>query len=308
MTAQHKLRSSYTLAAALLSLLSLSHHFPLGIHALELLSAFAHFTGLLATITLIVSVYYSRWLLASSAALSVVLCSVLVLPHFSNLHTADNHLFSVGHFNLYHGNTQPQQAFTNLEQTKPDVLVVQELNDRWMPIVDTLIKINYPFYIEEPWHNCCYGIGLYSKFPILESEVFDIENTPAIRARIDVNGNEIEVLTFHTRPPFYPNETAQRNSQLKHMAQLTNTIKLPVVVLGDWNVVPWNKQFQQFINTSQLTVVQDGFRPTFPMDIGIPLIPIDYITYANGLTPTAYQTICVTGADHKGIVASFALE
>lgn len=280
----------------------------MGILALELFGAFAHFTMVVAAAVLLISIFYRKWVLASASAIAVVMCGVLVLPHFSILKTSEVGNFSIGHFNVYHGNTSPQKVFGELSRSNIDVLVVQELNSRWRTVLDSTLKKEYPFFVEEPWNDCCYGIGLYSKFPILEEVIIDLEGTPAIQVMLNVNGEQaISIITFHTRPPAFPNETAERDLQLKKVALMARDNERPIIILGDLNIVPWDAAFKSFLEVGGLTAVRNGLLLTFPMDVGIPLIPIDHITYSHEWTPTASETITISGSDHKGIVGRFKL-
>ena len=295
-----------TIGASLI-LLSISHWFPLGINVFELLGAFAHFTMLGAAVVFLISAFYRKWLLASSSAIAVVMCGALVLPHFSILKTSEVGAFSVGQFNMYHGNTSPQKVFEEMRQTDVDVLVIQELNAQWQSVLDSTLKKEYPFYVEEPWDECCYGIGLYSKSPILEEQIIDLEGTPAIRVMLNVNGQIITIVTLHARPPVFPNETAERDLQLKKVALMAKEEEVPMIVFGDLNIVPWDAVFKSFLEVGGLTAVRNGLQLTFPMDFGFPLIPIDHITYSQEWSPTAFESVPISGSDHKGIVGSFKL-
>ena len=291
-----------------LFLVSLSHWFPMGVHVLELLSAFAHFTLALSVLVSAFLAFQRSWVALSFSVLAMVLGAALLFPHFASLESTEESNFTIGQFNLYHGNSSPEQAISELSTAEFDIFTIQELNSRWMPTIDSLIKKKYPFYLEEPLKGCCYGIGLYSRFPILDGEVFELGKTPAIRANIKINGQIITVITFHTRPPVFPNETDIRNAQMRTIAEMSRTIKTPILVLGDFNVVPWDAVFDSFLATGNLRAVRNGFQTTYPMDFGIPLIPIDHITYSAGLKPTSCETVTIAGSDHKGIVASFKLE
>ena len=95
---------------------------------------------------------------------------------------------------------------------------------------------------------------------------------------------------------------------MRTIAEMSHTIEDPILVLGDFNVVPWDAAFDSFLTTGNIRAVRNGFQATYPMDFGVPLIPIDHITYSAGLEPTSCETLTLTGSDHKGIVASFKLE
>ena len=214
----------------------------------------------------------------------------------------------MGQFNVYHNNPSPETAISELKRLNFDVFTIQELNSDWKPIIDSIFQETYPYRIEESWNNCCYGIGLYSKFPIAHGSIFKTESTPAIKATINIGGKVVRVVSFHTKPPVFPNETEERNQQMRTVAKIASEITGPLIVLGDLNIVPWDSEFKSFLKAGNLKAVRDGFQATYPMYFGVPLIPIDHITYSNGLIPTSCEVIKILGSDHKGMVATFKLE
>jgi len=288
--------------------LSVSHWFPLGINVLELLSAFAHFTLGISLLVLLISLLFRKWFLLICSILASILCGVLVVPQLSSLNAAGDKNFTIGQFNIYHHNPSPKKAIQELIESDVDVFTIQEMNSDWSSIIDSTLKKKYSFSIEKPWDECCYGIGFYSKYPIIESRIFNLETTPAIRATIDVNGKVITIISFHTKPPAFPDETEERNIQLQKIATMASKVKGPLIVLGDWNIVPWDATFKSFLNSGNLSAVRDGFQATYPMELGFPLIPIDHISFSESLIPTSCQTISISGSDHGGLVAGFAFK
>ena len=289
-------------------LLSISHWFPFGIHLLELLGAFAHFSLAISALAIAVSLYLKQKVLGVLSTVSLLISASLVFPHLLPLNSSEKGSVTVGQFNLYHNNPSPEAAISELKRLHVDVFTIQELNTDWKAIIDSVFHDQYPYRIEEPWDDCCYGIGLYSKYPIIESAIFKTESTPSINATINIARKVLRVISFHTKPPAFPNETKERNKQMRIIAKMAAETETPLIALGDLNVVPWDTKFQSFLKAGDLNAVRDGFQATYPMDFGIPLIPIDHITYSNGLIPTSCEAIKIPGSDHKGMVASFKFE
>ena len=291
-----------------LSLLSVSHWFPMGLNLLELLAAFAHFTLLISVFFLLISVFKRWWFLAGSSLLSALICGLLVAPHFSSIKTSEDASFTIGQFNLYHHNPSPEDAIKQILSLNADVISIQELNSGWAELVDSLVRPNYPYSIEEPSDNCCYGTGFYSKCPITESALKSLDGIPAVFAIIDINGNPVRLISLHTYTPVFPNQTEKRNNQLQAVAAFVKEEKLPSIVFGDFNIVPWESAFRAFLIAGNLKEVACGFQATYPLDLGFPLIPIDHINYSAEFEPTDCGSIAVTGSDHKAIYASFKLK
>jgi endonuclease/exonuclease/phosphatase (EEP) superfamily protein YafD len=288
-----------------LVLLSITHWFRFGINLLELLSAFAHFTLGLASVFIVLSAVFRLPVLGISSLISAVICGVLVVPHFSSFEASEDADFTIAQFNLYHHNPTPEQAIKMLAAQNVDVFTIQELNPNCAPFIDSVFQESHPYSVEAPQEGCCYGIGLYSRYPIISYKVLDLENTPTIIAQIAVGNQELTVVSLHTRPPVFPNETMARNQQLTAVADIVSNETNSYLVIGDFNIVPWDNEFKTFLKQGKLSAVRNGFQATYPMDLGFPLIPIDHLTYSENLTPTSCESVTIPGSDHRGMIAGF---
>lgn len=295
------------LGVALL-LLSVSHWFPLGLNVLELLGAFAHFTLLLSWLIILLTSVCRMPILRGFAIMSSVICAFLIAPHFKSIDTSNETTFSVGQFNVYHHNPSPQRALEQILLQNSDIISIHELNSDWAGSVDSMIKSVYPYSIEEPWEHCCYGAGFYSKFPIVDYEVKILAEIPVVFTTIEIEGQLIRIISFHALTPIFPNQTTERNEQMQFIAEFIEKENKPSIIFGDFNIVPWETAFQDFLETGKLQEVPCGFQATYPMDMGFPLIPIDHINYSNEFEPTNCGSITIEGSDHKGIHASFKLK
>lgn len=212
---------------------------------------------------------------------------------------------TIAQANVFHHNPNFEEAIITLIKADAELITIQELNSDWAPTILKNLKPIYPYFHEEYQDSCCYGIGVYSKYPILSSRSMEIEGVLAIEARLQTQWGELTVYSQHTLPPVFPDKTAERNRQLEELSKLIQSSTSSVIALGDFNVVPWDPVMKCFLKTSGQTRINSGFQATYPMDFGVPIIPIDYITYSSSLLPTACKTFVIPGSDHKGIVASF---
>jgi endonuclease/exonuclease/phosphatase (EEP) superfamily protein YafD len=302
-----KLWAEWFLGVGLI-LLSASHWFPFGINLLELLGAFAHATCILSLIITVVSTIMRLWPLTSLSLLAFAISGLLILPHLFTPEMTGDSNFSVGQFNVYHNNPIPQDAIVALAQNAPDIFTIQELNSEWKSTIDSLVLPTHPYHIEEYWNNCCYGIGVYSKYPIIDSRLLELEKIPAIECTINVNGQRLSLLSLHTFPPAFPDQTEQRNQQLQQAELIIAAMDSPLLIVGDLNLVSWNRTLTQFTQSQKLKSARKGLMATYPMDFGFPLIPIDHILYKGAITPTHCETFCIPGSDHKGLIASFTFK
>ena len=99
-----------------------------------------------------------------------------------------------------------------------------------------------------------------------------------------------------------------KRATLRTVADIVSNTPSDHIVLGDLNIVPWDATFKGFLKEAKLSAVRDGFQATYPMDHGIPLIPIDHITYSGKLAPVWCRTLTLPGSDHCGMMAGFAFK
>lgn len=295
---------------ALLILLSVSHRFSFGVNLLELIGAFAHFGLGLSCLICLLAMLFRAYKLAGLTLVAIVHSTTLVAPSFlqSQLYTCKPEIMAV-QANLWHHNSSPDKAVSEILKLNPEFISLQELNTEWSGLISETIKQSHPFFVESPYDSCCYGIGIYSKYPFLFTETVLLEGVPAIHAQLLVNGSDtVSVWSFHALAPAFPNETMERNNQLSFLAESIRMNSYPSLVLGDFNTVSWDPMLTDFGHSSDHKRLACGFQPTYPTDHDIPLIPIDHIFYNQKLLPVDCSSFKISGSDHRGLYASFSIK
>jgi len=289
--------------------LTFTHWQPMGIHLFELLSAFPHFTIAISLVVGALTLVLKRWALVAAAFIGITLNALLILsaPVIAPNPSLETDI-TVAQVNLYSNNRMETEQFPFAAFETVDVLTIQELNEVYHSSLARTLQTTFPYFIEEPWDTCCYGIGLYSKWRILNYEIVRPFEVPIIRAEILCNDVPVTVISLHTMAPAFPDMTTERNKQLHLVSEMASKANGPCIVLGDFNLVPWDSEFSRFLENGKLKSVRDGFQATYPMDIGIPLIPIDHICFSDHFTATECRTVVIPGSDHKGMVASLAFK
>ena len=290
-----------------LLLLTISHWFPLNINLLELLGAFAHFTFALSLLFVVVSLILKARTLLVASVVSALIVGSLVVPHFLSSDFQGKADFTVGQFNVYHNNPSPNEAIDAIKASGADVFSIQELNSDWKEMVDAVFSESHPFKAEEHWDNCCYGLGFYSRFPIISIERMYFESLPYFDVKLVIDKDTVRVVCFHTQAPAFPNKTPERDALMTLVAKAIDS-SATAIVFGDMNIVLWDRKFKQFLEIGQLKSVRSGLQRTYPMDLGIPLIPIDHITYKGQLHPSSCRSVELPGSDHIGMIVGFALK
>lgn len=285
-------------------LFTLAICFPFGIWIFELLQAFSmHYLVLSACFVVFALFLKSKWLTISS----VISCVILVLQLFPFLPTIQNNVFTsnirVGVFNVFHENTNYSESITSIINSKCDLISVLEVSNDWDKALNTSLSKSHPYSVSLPHTNCCYGLSVYSRFPIVSDTIIYCEAIPVIKIRVEKSGSPIDVWTLHTLTPAFPNNTTKRNLQMSTVARQIALNNTPAILVGDLNIVPWSQDFQSMKAISGMTESRHGFLATFPMNFGIPLIPIDHILHSKHFSTAFCTTVPLPGSDHKGLIS-----
>jgi endonuclease/exonuclease/phosphatase (EEP) superfamily protein YafD len=210
--------------------------------------------------------------------------------------------FVLANVNAMNQNHQPLLSF--IEEADPDVIVLQEVNQRWVDGVASLGS-EYPYSVVEPQEGY-FGIGLWSRVPIVSGEAryFLKERIPAIVATLDTPGGEIPVVSTHAMPPRSAFHVDLRDRQLEAMSELARSASSDVVVLADLNATPWSHVFRSFVRSSGLKDASrgHGLQWTWPALIWPLVLPIDHALVSEEVRVLDVWTGPPIGSDHHPLV------
>ena len=299
-------RAVINICAALTAMVSLVQLFPGEIHLFQLLEAFQLQTLIGSLLLLVVSLVLKQKIPACIFLLSALAHAYECDPYYwpnGNVDASKKANLTVVHANVWHHNRQYKEVCKALLNLDADVILVQELSYEWADHLNQeLIEFEHRVIIPHP--ECCYGIGLYSRWPILNCDTLYLENAPALVATIDGIPDPVDLVYIHTRPPAFPDETTERDRQLQSAAEIITNLKNPWILAGDLNVVPWAESFKSLLVESGAIDSRRGAKLTFPAK-PFPLIPIDHLIHDRRLQDHGMQTFGIPGSDHLGIRVQF---
>ncbi len=202
-----------------------------------------------------------------------------------------------------------------IRESGAEIVALQEVSERAAAAIERDLADLYPYRILEP--RGIPGTGLLSKYPILESEVFQL--TPGYlyqgRAVIDWQGQPVTVFSAH--PPA-PGFVQGRYTSFVHdegvaLAAMTAQNR-PALLLGDFNITDQAADYRLFAEAGLADAYREagwGFGYTFPTRLGsydnmLPLVRLDYI-----FTTCEFRAIRAwvgehAGADHLPLYADLA--
>tara|TARA_R100000789_G_scaffold34375_4_gene37656 strand:- start:12086 stop:12994 length:909 start_codon:yes stop_codon:yes gene_type:complete len=241
-----------------------------------------------------------RWPLAALAllALGQVVAMKLVAPAPG--------AFSVYQKNLLYRNAQIPQLSQDILAAAPDVITLQELTGRNGEILDRLAP-DYPHRTTCPFYSWSRNAVL-SRHPILPGGTLCLSGQGIAGLHLDTPQGPVWVLSLHLRWPFPHGQGAQAAA----LEQVIAGLEGPMVLSGDFNMVPWGHSVRRLTRAAGLRRA-GPLRPTYWLAphgwpagqvLSIPL-PLDQVWSPGG---GKAENRPLFGSDHAGVLARVHLD
>ena len=195
-----------------------------------------------------------------------------------------------------------------IQREQPDLFAIIETNRTWLSELEA-VKATYPYRLRSP-HAESFGIALYSKFPLrpetisVPSEAEDFHVLATVAAQ-----QPIGVIALHPPPPKNQRLSEQRNQELAAISRYIQAQKLPVIVIGDFNMTLWSPYYQQFSKDAGLKDCRQGFGilPTWTTRFPLLYIPIDHCLVSPEIIVMQIKTGTNVKSDHLPVIAELIL-
>lgn len=245
-------------------------------------------------------------------ALAAVNIAILDIPLTQSLTAVSAHP-TVGELrlvvaNVEVGNTDFAAVQRLVAQTRPDVFGVTELTPEMAQHLGDGLT-GYRSRVVDA-HDDAYGIGLYSRLPLLSAKVerFPDDGPPTIVARLQVNGETMTVVVTHVRTPF------AGSVHVRHLSALADAARTKlgdrVAVCGDFNTPPWSGPLRRFAAHARLRDVY-GSRAwagySWPTWSSLLRVPLDNCFVSRRLAVTAHRDGPDVGSDHRPLIVDIGV-
>ncbi len=278
----------------------------------ELASHFRLQCALGGIVCLVAAAVIRRSSLILPAMLAAGLNAAYLLPSYVGTVAAQPNslVLRAVQFNVSRINPTPDRAFEYLQSVKPDIVVLEECDQRWIERLQQA-RTDYPSVIGQPREDA-FGIALASRIPLDEASIRRLGpyRLPAVIARVHVGERPLTVIGVHAMSPLSPRDSAVRNTMLRELAALVRAETRPVLLLGDLNTSPWSWAFGELIRASGLQDTRRGFgvQASWPAGLGPLGIPIDHCLVSPGLVVHHRLVGPSHGSDHHPILVELAVE
>lgn len=291
-----------------------SRYLPVSNEIVLVVSAASPYLTVAAAAAMVLFVLARRWALTIVAALLCVVMIGVQLPRFFGPEKSGvpSVAVRVVTANLGFGRADPR-AVTELARTTADLLVVQELTpDAAAGLSSAGLDDTFGHSVLQPGERAA-GIGVWSRYPIVDSALIDGYQMPMLRARIQVPGVMFAptVLAVHLAAPWvqplhhFRDDLARFPATLREVSRDAGSGA--VIVAGDFNSTIDMQPFRKLLDAGYRDAgeqVGAGLTRTYPSKPWRkPMIGIDHVLLYN-CTASSAGTVAVPGSDHRGLVAS----
>jgi endonuclease/exonuclease/phosphatase (EEP) superfamily protein YafD len=168
----------------------------------------------------------------------------------------------------------------------------------------------YPRALAHP-RGGAFGIGLWSRLPLVEGEVVEVAGVPVLRATLLVGGRRLRLYVVHTVAPLGPDRDRWRR-QLAWLAGAVVRERDPVVVAGDLNATRWHRGLSRLLALGLDDAHERrgrGWAATWPSDRRPlpPLLRLDHVLVSPQVGVRAVAEGAGPGSDHLPVLADLVL-
>lgn len=211
--------------------------------------------------------------------------------------------------NVHTQNTEYIKVIEHIKNTDPDVLALEEINQRWFDQLSDVLKA-FP-YKKFVVRTDNFGIGLFSKLSPenMSVQYYGEVEVPSILANFSIKNKPLDILFTHPVPPASQSYFHRRNEQLSEIASLRSKFNDNLIVLGDLNTTSWSYHFRNFREKMKLKDSRQGFgiQTTWPAMLPILGIAIDHCLVSPDIYVLNRKIGPDIGSDHYPVYVELGL-
>jgi endonuclease/exonuclease/phosphatase (EEP) superfamily protein YafD len=303
------------LALALVRILHLEHH-----RTIIVFETVTIYLLLPAYVILIFASFARRRLLFVGAAFLVLCHLIWFVPEFTSKRTIPKEeLAHATHVTLYSQNVEfnnatPEKVGIQIRQINADIVMLQEFstpdfNAMWAEGAFDAYKYSFVQTAYGPT-----GVGVFSKYPLSDSQLVSSPGFPQIRTVANVNGQSVVLWDVHMRAPVDGPITHWLGDFGQLKARIHSETQ-PTLVAGDFNATWGHRPFRELLTDGYHEAAVDlgqAYNRTWPVDTKRSaeldgFVRFDHVLYNSHLQATSQHEVPGGGSDHRGVVTHLAL-
>ena len=303
------------LASAVAVMGLVARYLPIERHSVLVLAAASPYLMLAGPIGMLLLGMGRRWVLTLLAASLCVVMLGIQLPRYvgakaSAVPAAGVRVMTA---NLGMGRADPR-AVAALTRESADVLVLQEMTpEAATGLTSAGVDDMFPHRIIDP-RAMASGIGVWSRYPIVESRAIDGFALPMLSARLRLPGVVFDptVVAVHLAAPWPQPIGAWRQDMARFPAMLQQLARDggAVIVAGDLNATLDMLPYRRLLNEGYRDAAEQagaGMTRSYPNRPWRPaVLGIDHVL-VHDCAATSARTTSLPGSDHRGLIATVDL-
>lgn len=286
-----------------------------------LLVAVAPLAYLPAYLALAGALVARRWLVAAVASVLVVSSVAWVLPGYrwwptnppaAAPDTAPLRIFS---HNVQFGNERFDSLVEEIRATTADVVILLEVSEGTLEALEQRGAFaSYPHRIADP-RGGGYGIGLWSRSPLVDAEVWRETGVAMPRATLELPGRlPVRIYAVHPLSAQWVGVggLVDQFDTLQQELEGERRRGRAVVVAGDFNAVAAHLPLRRLLSGGLLDAAGElgqAWRATWPADRWPvrPFLRLDHVLVSDDLAPVALRVGPANGSDHRSLTLDVAV-
>jgi endonuclease/exonuclease/phosphatase (EEP) superfamily protein YafD len=213
--------------------------------------------------------------------------------------------------NLHFDNPRIDAVAGEIRMAAPDVVALAELSERNAAgLRRSGVLDHYPHAVVHA-RGGAFGIGLWSRLPIVHPEVTVVAGVPIIRATLLVGRRTLDLYVVHTVAPL-GDDLERWRAQLAWLDRAARQEHGPLVVAGDLNATRWHQGLSRLL-AGGLDDAHErrgrGWARTWPRGrwpLG-PLLRLDHVLVSREVGVRAVWEGAGYGSDHLPVLADLVL-
>jgi endonuclease/exonuclease/phosphatase family metal-dependent hydrolase len=213
--------------------------------------------------------------------------------------------------NVHYGNRDLGRIGEEIRAAAPDLVALQEVDpDGAAGLQRAGVLARFPYAVTE-LRNSPSGIGLWSRLPVVDSQVQDVRGMAVIKATILVGRHRLQLYTVHTVAPL-GDDRVRWQAQLRWVEEEIRREPGPLVVAGDFNATRYHSSFRRLLSEHLGDAHERrgrGWATTWPRNRWPlpPLMRLDHVLVSPDIGVRSVGEGLGQGSDHRPIVAELVL-
>jgi endonuclease/exonuclease/phosphatase (EEP) superfamily protein YafD len=213
--------------------------------------------------------------------------------------------------NVHDANPDIGPIAEEIAAVAPDLVALQEIEPHGVAgLARSGVLDRFPYSVTETRTGAS-GIALWSRFPLVDTQVQDVVGRPFIAATAVVGANRLRLYTVHTVAPL-GEDRARWRAQLRHAREVVRDVDGALVVAGDFNATRYHPSFRRLLSDGLRDAHERrgrGWAATWPRDRRPlpPVLRLDHVLVSPGVEVQAVREGLGQGSDHRPVIADLVL-